>query len=96
VLISESDARLKPGMTVSCEYITYEGGNETYVPNTCILEENKHFYLFVRKRGKFRKTEVKTGYSNNTYTIVTGELKPGETLELPENMLIEKNSDHAD
>ena len=25
VVISESDLRLKPGMTVSCEYITYEG-----------------------------------------------------------------------
>ena len=32
VLISESDLRLKPGMTVSCEYITYEGEDEMYVP----------------------------------------------------------------
>ncbi len=33
VLISETDLRLKPGMTVSCEYITYEGEDEIYVPN---------------------------------------------------------------
>jgi multidrug efflux pump subunit AcrA (membrane-fusion protein) len=87
VLISESDLRLKPGMTVSCEYITYEGDDEIYVPNNCILEENKHFYLFVRKRGKLRKTEVKTGPSNNLYTIVSGDLTPGQALELPENIL---------
>jgi HlyD family secretion protein len=87
VLISESDLRLKPGMTVSCEYITYEGENEMYVPGNCILEENKHFYVFIRKRGKLRKTEVKTGPSNNLYTIVSGNLKPGQALELPENVI---------
>lgn len=87
VIISESDLRLKPGMTVSCEYITYEGDDEIYVPNNCILEENKHFYLFVKKRGKLRKTEVKTGPSNNMYTIVSGDLTPGQALELPENIL---------
>ena len=87
VIISESDLRLKPGMTVSCEYITYEGENELYVPNNCILEENKHFYLFVRKRGKLRKTEIKTGPSNNMFTIVSGDLTPGQALELPENIL---------
>ena len=49
VIISESDLRLKPGMTVSCEYITYEGEDELYVPSNCILEENKHFYLFTKE-----------------------------------------------
>jgi multidrug efflux pump subunit AcrA (membrane-fusion protein) len=89
VLISESDPRLKPGMTVSCEYITYEAENEIYVPNNCILEEDKHFYLFIRKRGKIRKTEVKPGPSNNMYTIVSGDVKSGQALEPPQNILTE-------
>jgi len=96
VLISESDLRLKPGMTVSCEYITFEGEDEFYVPNSCILEENKHFYLFTKRRGKIRKTEIKTGPSNNMYTIVSGDLKSGEALELPGNILTSKKSDYAD
>jgi hypothetical protein len=83
VLIDETDLRLKPGMTVSCEYITYEGEKELYVPNSCILEEDGHFYVFPRKRGKFRKTEVTTGPSNNFHTVVSGDLKPGQALELP-------------
>jgi multidrug efflux pump subunit AcrA (membrane-fusion protein) len=87
VLISDTDLRLKPGMTVRCEYITYEGKDEIYVPTNCILEENKHFYLFTRKRGKIRKIEVTTGPSNNMYTIVSGDLKPGQDLLLPENIL---------
>jgi multidrug efflux pump subunit AcrA (membrane-fusion protein) len=87
VLISESDPRLKPGMTVSCEYITYSGENELYVPSNCIIEENKHFYVFIRKRGKIRKTEVTTGPSNNMLTIVSGNVNPGQDLVLPENIL---------
>jgi HlyD family secretion protein len=89
VLISESDPRLKPGMTVSCEYIVYEGKDDTFVPNNCILEENKHLYLFVKKRGKIRKTEIKTGLSNNMYTVVSGDIKTGQSLELPENIIKE-------
>ena len=61
--------------------------DEIYVPNNCILEENKHFYLFVKKRGKIRKTEVKTGPSNNMFTIVSGDTEAGTGLELPENIL---------
>jgi HlyD family secretion protein len=87
VLISESDLRLKPGMTVSCEYVTYEGNDELFAPNNCLLEENKHFYVFVKKRGKIRKTEVVTGPSNNVSTIITGDLKSGQDLELPGNIL---------
>jgi HlyD family secretion protein len=87
VMISESDLRLKPGMTVSCEYITYEGKDELYVPNNCLLEENKHFYIFVKRRGSVRKTEVKPGPSNNSYTIVSGDIRQGQSLELPENIL---------
>jgi len=89
VLIEESDLRLKPGMTVSCEYITYQGEKELYVPNSCILEEEGHFFVFPRKKGKVRKTEVTTGPSNNFHTVVSGDLKPGQALELPPDVLTE-------
>jgi len=55
VLITESDLRLKPGMTVSCEYITYESDNEMYVPSNCILEENKHFIYLLKEEVKSEK-----------------------------------------
>jgi len=86
VFISGSDPRLKPGMTVSCEYISFESSASIYVPNSCLLEENKHYYLFPVRWGKPRKTEVKTGPSNNTYTIVTGDIREGQSLELPANI----------
>jgi HlyD family secretion protein len=86
VMLTGNDPRLKPGMTVRCEYITFEGDNEIYVPNNCLSEENKHYYCFIKKRGKVRKTEVKTGPSNNMYTIISGDLNVGQQLILPENI----------
>jgi multidrug efflux pump subunit AcrA (membrane-fusion protein) len=87
VLISGTDPRLKPGMTVRCEYLTYEGENEIYVPNNCLFEENKHFYCLTQKRGKINRTEVLPGPSNNMFTIISGDIKPGQDLVLPENLL---------
>jgi multidrug efflux pump subunit AcrA (membrane-fusion protein) len=89
VVISETDLRLKPGMTVSCEYITYESEKELYVPNNFILEEDGHFYVFLRKRAKTRKTEVTPGPSNNMFTVVSGDLKPGQAIELPARITTE-------
>ncbi len=87
VLISGSDPRLKSGMTVRCEYITFEGENEIYVPNNCLLEENIHTYCFVKRRGKAIKTEVTTGPSNNMYTVVSGNIRAGLDLIPPEKIL---------
>ncbi|MFO7575343.1 MAG: efflux RND transporter periplasmic adaptor subunit [Bacteroidales bacterium] len=88
VLISESDVRLKPGMTVSCEYITYEGkGDDLYVPTSCLQSEGGKSYLFVMRRGRVEKREVTTGLSNNTYTIVKGDVRQGLPLVLPETIM---------
>ncbi len=91
VLIAESDPRLKPGMTVSCEYIIFESEDEIFVPNSCIKEENRHFYVFLKRGGKIRKTEVRTGPSNNMYTVISGSVRPGQTLGIPENILSLQN-----
>jgi HlyD family secretion protein len=39
VEIMESDIRLKPGMTVSCEYICHEEDNGFFVHNSCLLKK---------------------------------------------------------
>jgi hypothetical protein len=91
VKISESDIRLKPGMTVSCEFICYESDNELFVPNKCIYTENKHSYIFLKKGGAVRKLEVSCGPSNIYHTIVAGDIRSGQRLELPETFLAKKN-----
>lgn len=88
VLINESDVRLKPGMTVSCEYITYQGnGDDLFVPTACLYNEGGKSYLFILRKGSVEKREVETGLSNNTYTIVKGDVRQGLPLVLPETVI---------
>ena len=87
VEISESDLRLKPGMTVNCEYILYETENDMYVPNNCLLRENGHSYIFLKRGGSSLKTEVQSGASNSYYTTIKGDVKPGQKLVPFESVL---------
>jgi RND family efflux transporter MFP subunit len=80
VEVSDSDMRLKPGMTVSCEYVLYETERELFVPNNCLLKEKGHTYVLLKKSGSPRKVEVKCGPSNSNHTIVSGDVKPGQKL----------------
>jgi HlyD family secretion protein len=87
VVIEESDLRLKPGMTVSCEYICYESDKDLFVPNRSLLSEKKHSYIFIKRRGSVKKVEVVKGPSNTYYTVIKGVVKSGQSLELPENVI---------
>lgn len=80
VEITESDLRLKPGMTVNCEYILYESDMEKFVPNNCLLKEGGHSFVFLKKRASIRKIEVHAGLANSNHTIVIGEVEPGQLL----------------
>ena len=81
VEIEESDIRLKPGMTVSCEYISYEGDQETYVHNSCIFKKDGHSWVFPSKESGLEKLEIVCGPSNSHHTIIReGDIKPGQGL----------------
>ena len=80
VEITESDLRLKPGMTVNCEYILYESDNDMFVPNNCLLNEKGKSYIFISRGGSSRKTEVQAGVANSNHTTIKGEIQPGQKL----------------
>jgi HlyD family secretion protein len=80
VEIFESDIRLKPGMTVSCEYIYHETENGIFVPNNCLLKEKEGAWIFPSAKAG-TKVEVIAGPSNNYYTLILSpEIEPGERL----------------
>jgi HlyD family secretion protein len=91
VEILESDVRLKPGMTVNCEYIFFETEKGMYVPNNCLLNDKGHSYLFLKRGRSSRKVEVKPGPANSNHTIIAGEVKPGQRLIPFENVLANTN-----
>ena len=87
VEIDEPDLRLKPGMTVNCEYILFESENALYVPNSCLLKENGRSYVFLKKGNSARRMEVQAGVANSNHTIITGEIKAGQKLVPVVNIL---------
>jgi HlyD family secretion protein len=91
VEIEESDLRLKPGMTVNCEYILYESDKNMFVPNNCLLKESGHSYIFLKRGRSFRKVEVQAGVANVNHTVITGDLKPGQKLIPFSEILNSKN-----
>jgi HlyD family secretion protein len=81
VEIMESDIRLKPGMTVSCEYICHEEDNGTFVHNSCLLKENRQTWVFAVNNSGTEKLEVNTGPSNSHHTLILNSgLEPGQKL----------------
>jgi len=91
VVIDESDLRLKPGMTVNCEYILYESEKDMFVPNNCLLKEGGHSYIFLKKGRSVRKVEVQPGAVNIDHTVITGEVKPGQKLVPFSDVINSKN-----
>lgn len=73
VTILESDERLKPGMTVSCEFVAADMENVLYVPNTCIHRESGRYWIYTRNGiGEVEKTAVNFVSRNNTHTVIEG------------------------
>lgn len=86
VEIPETDLRLKPGMTVSSEFICYESEKELFVPNKCLLKEKGRSYVITGKGKLPDKVEVEAGPANSNYTIIKGDIKVGQKLVPFENI----------
>lgn len=81
VKIDKTDERLKPGMTVSCEFVADDLNDVLYVPNDCVLRENGHYYVYLSSLVGSHKTPVEVVTRNNIYTVVRGEdLREGQNV----------------
>lgn len=88
VKILVSDERLKPGMTVSCEYICADLDNVLFVPLQCIEKDGDHYYIYLDKPKGIEKMEVKAGPSNNLHKVIEADVKKGQKL-VPVNQISE-------
>jgi multidrug efflux pump subunit AcrA (membrane-fusion protein) len=92
VEIDESDLRLKPGMTVSCEYIVSEVDQAVYVPNSCLLREDGKCFVFRKSGRRTVKTEVQAGPSNSHHTQILSGAEPGDPLVPFDEILTKKSA----
>jgi len=91
ITLDQSDPVLKPGMTVSCEIMTAELEDVFYVDNDCLKKVNGAFLLSMKTDHGWEEQEVRTGPSNNQYTVIYGDFSEGTELLLPEKQIIATN-----
>lgn len=80
VTILDQDERLKPGMTVSCEFFCKELKNVVYVPLNCIDTTNTGHCVYLKKGSGYLPIPVKIGPANNTQIVIYGDFKKGQRL----------------
>lgn len=80
VEVTDRDERLKPGMTVHCEFVCYRSERDLLVPNSCLMRSDTASWLFIRRGRRIRRVEVTAGASNNHFTVVKGDIELGDAL----------------
>jgi multidrug efflux pump subunit AcrA (membrane-fusion protein) len=71
--------KLKPGMSVKIEIET-EMRKTFFIPEKAILTDEQGQYIFINENGIAKKINVKTGYQENDYMEITGDLKEGTEI----------------
>lgn len=86
------DERLKPGMTVSCEFYCKELKNVTFVPLNCVDTTETGNCIYLQKGNGYLPINVKTGQANNTHIVIIGNFQKGQKI-IPVNEIkqMEKN-----
>ena len=82
ILLDEASRKLMPGMTVSCRIVLDRIDDAVYVPIEAVFKEGEKEFAFVRSGSGFRKKDIKTGISNNDFTIVENGLREGDRVSL--------------
>jgi multidrug efflux pump subunit AcrA (membrane-fusion protein) len=74
------DARLKPGMNVTCDFTTGRKDNVLMVPNEAVKQTDNVSTVTVLVGGKQITREVETGLIGKDYTEIVKGLKKGEKV----------------
>jgi len=87
--------KMKPGLSASCEITLSEVKDTLFVPTLAIFERDSTKVVFVRKKKNFFPVKVQTGFSGDSYTIISSGLNGDEIIALsePPNSLIETETE---
>ncbi|MGZ3541546.1 MAG: efflux RND transporter periplasmic adaptor subunit [Vulcanimicrobiaceae bacterium] len=92
IRLESSPEFLKDGMTVDVDILTQDKPNAIVVPTNALVTEKAKKYVYVVRNGLARKTPVQTGSANDTQTIVTSGLRPGDVFIAESNPLLHDGS----
>ena len=79
---SDTEAKLKPGMSATVEIITDQLRDILYVPIQAVVSDRDQHYVYVVRRNRKELREVTIGKYNTQFIEITDGLKEGEELLL--------------
>jgi HlyD family secretion protein len=83
VQINNPDARLKPGMTASCDFLVAEAENVLYLPNRAVREVAGEHVVSIMQSDQEKEIPIKIGLVGNERTQILEGLKEGDRVVLP-------------
>jgi HlyD family secretion protein len=82
ISISGASENLLPGLTVSCKIKIKEIPDAIFIPLESLFKDQGNEYVYVKTGSGFRRQDVKTGTSNNDFSIVLEGLIGDEELAM--------------
>ena len=82
LLLDESDQRLIPGMTVSCEILVNEIEDTLFIPLEGVFQDEKGPYVYLKNGKNFIHRYIKTGLENDNFVVIAEGLQENDIIAL--------------
>lgn len=80
VEILNPDARLKPGMNATCDFVVDVRRNVLMIPSVGVKERDGHYTVTMLQNGQQVEREIRIGIAGDEYTEVVSGLKEGDVI----------------
>lgn len=80
VEITDPDARLKPGMNATCDFIVERRENVLVVPTEAVKDQDGKYMVTLLKKGKQVERRVEVGLAGDVATEIVSGLKEGDEV----------------
>jgi multidrug efflux pump subunit AcrA (membrane-fusion protein) len=79
-LLDRADPVLRPGMTVSCEFLVADLKEALLVDNACLQRDGGEYVVYVKRFLGLRRVPVAPGLRNAQVAVVAGDLHEGDQV----------------
>ena len=89
VLLSDNNPKLMPGMTVSCEITINTIQDTIFIPLEALFHKEGANIVYLRQGDKFKAQNVKIGFENDDFVLITEGLKKDDKIALTDPTLLQ-------
>lgn len=82
ILLNDTDNKLMPGMTVSCEIVVNEIPQTLFMPLEALFFEDGKNFVYLKAGSRFDRRVVNIGAENDNYVVIENGLEEGDEVAL--------------